>query len=102
MLFALILGALGGLIGAAVATVFILYREQLIQWFQQRFLNRHKTPDDVTFSIKEKLQNGNYKVVQGVFNQNTEQVQDAQVWNAESLDTELQHIHAQDELVVWQ
>lgn len=102
MLTFLILGAIGGLIGAAAASVYLLYRDQLVQWFQERFLHRRKDPQEVAFSLKERLNNGEYKVVQGIFNQETEQVQDAKVWNAHELDAQLQQVHAHDELVVWQ
>lgn len=102
MLFALILGALGGLVGAAVVSVFILYQEQIVQWFQQRFRGRHKAPNEVAFSVKEELQNGDYAVIQGIFDQNTDQVEQAQEWSAQDLDHDLQRAHAREKLVVWQ
>lgn len=102
MLFALILGALGGLVGAAVVSVLILYKDQIIQWFQDRYMGQHQAPNDIAFSIKEQLQNGDYTVVQGIFNQATDTVEHAQEWNAQNLDQDLQQLHARDKLVVWQ
>lgn len=102
MLFALILGALGGLVGAAVVSVLILYKDQVIRWFQERFMGRYKAPNEVAFSIKEKMHNGDYAVVQGIFNQTTDQVQDAQEWSAQNLDHDLDRLHSREKLVVWQ
>lgn len=63
-----------GLILAAVAAFSvvvwaIINRQKIIDWFRNKRPIRN--PDEVAFTLKSKIENGDYEVVQGFFNQRT-------------------------------
>lgn len=97
-----------GIIMAAVlaistAVVFIAYLTYnlIVNWFRNRFDIKEQDKDNIAFTIKENLESGNYKIVQGVFNTRTEEIVDSQVIETEELDNELDEIHSDLPLVVY-
>ena len=53
----------------------------------------HKNKDNLAFTIRDKLNNGNYQVVQGIFNDRTGNVIKEITIEAEEIDEELKQIH---------
>ena len=89
MLTTLILAAVaGGFIGAVVVFVLLHWRE-IINWFE-KWMNRHENVDKdaVGFTIREAIEKGKCKMVQGVFNKRTNKVEDARRIEAENVDAQ--------------
>ena len=98
-----ILGALA--IAALTAVVIALLGwENIINWFQNYFSNKGKikSPDELAFTVKQSLENGKCKVIQGIFSKKSSKIEDGVEYTAEKLDEQLQEVHANDELVVYE
>ena len=86
---------------AALAIAVFIHKDKLTlseleNWIRQK--GEIASKGEVGFILKEKIKNGNYKVVNGVFNKNTEEVVDYQAHRAGNIDNELR---AQEDLVVY-
>ena len=84
--------------------VALLGADNIINWFRGFFTNRNriKNPSEIAFTLKEKLSNGNVKIVQGVFCQKTDQIEDGIQYEAEQLDKDLEAIHEDEDLVIYE
>lgn len=89
MLTALILGGIATFVISEIIRFVILHWREIVGWFQ-KWLNRHENVDKdaIGFTIREAMQNGNYRTVQGIFNKSTNEVEDARRINAEQVDSE--------------
>ena len=89
MLTTLILAGVATFVITKVITFIILHWREIVGWFQ-KWLNRHENVDKdaIVFTIREAMANGNYRTVQGIFNKQTNDVEDARRINAEQLDAE--------------
>ena len=89
MLTTLILAGVATFVITKVITFIILHWREIVGWFQ-KWLNRHENVDKdaIGFTIREAMANGNYRTVQGIFNKQTNDVEDARRINAEQLDAE--------------
>jgi hypothetical protein len=95
-----ILGAVAVAIGIPLLVVTTLrFLSHIRQWFRDRinlmFSGR------VAIGLKERLRNGQYSYVQGVFDVNTEKLIAAQKYQANKLDQELMQAHGREDLVVF-
>lgn len=99
----LILAAVA-LAGIACIVVALLGWSRIIDWFRSFFANKNriKDMDDIAFTIKTQIDNGNVKVVQGVFNKISEEIEDGIQYEAERLDDKLEGYHRDNELVVYE
>lgn len=102
-MFTAILMAIGA-IALTTIVVALLGWDNIVEWFTSFFSNRKriKNKDDVAFTIKQKIANGNVKVVQGIFNKQTETIEDGVEYEAEKLDEQLSSVHADEDLVVYE
>ena len=79
--------------------------EIIIDWFKKWWSNRNAIPErdreNLAFTIKDDLKNGNYRVIQGVFNRNTEKVVGGEKYETEQLDEELDELHEDNRLVIY-
>lgn len=55
----------------------------------------------LAFTVKQALSSGEYKIAQGIFNNQTETIEDARVVNASSLDWNIQSEHMGKDVVFW-
>lgn len=81
-------------------TIYIAYLiwSELVSWFR-RVLARLRT-GMISFLLKKKWRNGEYKVVQGVLNPNTENLEDARIINSGSVDYRVASELNNNELVI--
>lgn len=86
-----LLAILGGLAFAAVVVLVYLNWDRIIGWFRGRQSLKQADRDNIAFTVKENLSDGNYSVVQGIFNQRTNQVLDGEKYNAKDLCDELKY-----------
>jgi hypothetical protein len=99
-------GLLGTLIslfvGAAVIYAAILSVNAVINWFQSRAALVNTDRDNIAFTIREKLSNGDYALYQGIFNKRTETLIDGQKLVGGELDSQLAQMHRDQAMVVYQ
>ena len=98
MVLPLIAGFIGGLlIGSMI--LFLTY-EDIIDWFDEYLDTLRSNKNNLlgfTQLLQDELENGNYQVVQGIFNHRTGNVIEERVIEAEEIDDELLEIHEEYE-----
>jgi hypothetical protein len=88
------------LVVSVAITIYIAYLiwSELISWFR-RVLAR-LSYRMVSFLFRKKWRNGDYKVIQGVLNPNTEELEDARIVNSDSVDSRVASELNNNELVI--
>ncbi len=100
-LILLILGAIAA-ITITVVVVAILYWNDIKNWFQSRNYLKQSDKDNIAFTIQEKLSSGNYKTVQGIFNQRTNDIKDGRVIESKDIDSGVRNAHRNDQVVIYE
>jgi hypothetical protein len=98
-LIALILAAAASL---TVVVLAIVYYQDIVKWFRTRNDIKEADKDNIAFTIKDLTENGDFKIVQGIFNKRTETVVDGQVIQAKDVDADLVATHGNKKLVVYE
>jgi heme/copper-type cytochrome/quinol oxidase subunit 1 len=83
-------------------TITILTYNFIVSWFRKREKIKNADKDNIAFTIQEKMQNKQYKTVQGIFNKRTNEVVDAQEIRSDKLDEKMEENHRGNELVVYE
>lgn len=86
MLEAILYGLTLFAVGLAVYVISVLTIGYLTEWFDNYLSENTVDFDDVGFAIKESLEQGDVKVIQGVFNKNSGIVKDARRIEAKDID----------------
>ena len=102
MVFPLIFWILGAVATATVIFVICLFWNKIVEWFRNRNDIKNKDRDNIAFTLQQKLDSGNYKTVQGIFNQGSNTMLDSTVIEHEQMDRELASNHQGQELVIYQ
>ncbi|EDL59250.1 hypothetical protein [Gimesia maris] len=89
-------------VGAAVIYAAVLTVNAVINWFKSRASLVNSDADNIAFTIREKLNNGDYSLYQGIFNQRTNTLLDGQKMVGDQMDSELANLHRTQEMVVYQ
>jgi hypothetical protein len=97
-----ILQALAGAAVVAAIVLLILKWGTIVAWFRQRQALKESDKDNLAFSLQERLKNGRFKTIQGIFNQKTLKIEDHQAYESGKLDATLAKAHAQEELVLYE
>jgi hypothetical protein len=87
-------------LGAAAVVVKLLTWTRIVSWFRQRSALKAADKSNIGVIVRQALDNGRYSEVTGVFNTETEQLLDAQEFQAEELDPQLQKKHALEDVLV--
>ena len=101
MLTAILYG-IAALFRIVIETIIRLSFHFIVNWFQNRQRLKHSDKDNIAFTIQNKVNNQEYKTVQGIFNRRTNEVLDAQEIRSNQLDREVQQLHRNNELVVYE
>ncbi len=98
-----LLGLLGAGAAVAICSVLIIrYWNEIISWFQQYTTLLAGNANNVAFTLAESMKVGNYKVVQGIFDKSTNRLHEARRVTSTRVDEEVERIHANDKLAVYQ
>ena len=62
----------------------IITRQKIIDWFRSR--HRIKNPNEIAFTLNNRLKAGDFEVVQGVFDKRAQTVTDGQVIKANEIE----------------
>lgn len=73
-----------------------------VEWLMESF-NSMKTgdKDEIGFTVKKALESGNYEVVQGVFNTNTDTIIDIKKIKTGQLDATVEGFHSHHEVAIY-
>lgn len=99
--FTLLLLAKFAALGIAAIIVGRILFKAIKNWFQKRQPLKESDRDNIGFTIKTELKNGNYNVCQGIFNKRTEELSDAIQWQGKQIDEEFANVHQDKSLVVY-
>ncbi|HBE16588.1 MAG TPA: hypothetical protein DDW51_02965 [Cyanobacteria bacterium UBA11367] len=82
-------------------TVYIAYLtfKDVVSWFRNRQSKINK--DSLPFTYQEKLRNGQFKTIQGIFNTRSNEVDEARSINSEAIDSAIRDAHRYDPLIVY-
>lgn len=97
-LIALILAAVAGIVAISLT---ILYWDEILDWFRQRQSIKASDTSNICLTLKQKLKSGEYKVVQGIFNTESNELLDGRVVEAKELDKQISAQHKNNDLVIY-
>jgi hypothetical protein len=88
--------------GIAAITTALLTIAGVIEWFQHRNDLKEADRSAIAVTITERMRTGQYKTVQGIFNQQVGKMTAARKVHSGDLDDELKRIHEDSPLVIWE
>lgn len=94
-----LLRALADVIIEAIITVVLITFSIVIQYFLD--LADSLDSDTMSFTLRTALENGKVALVQGTFNESTDEVRHARRIRGKRLDAKLQEVHHENELAVY-
>jgi len=98
-LIAIILGAAAGL---TIVVLALLSWDKIIDWFRGRQELKQSDKNNIAFTLQEKLTNGNYKTIEGIFNKKSSEMLDGTTYESKEIDEELADVHRNDQLVIYE
>lgn len=93
---------IGLFIGFVVVYLVMITLEAVIEWFHQRSELVESDSNHLAFTIQEKLNDGDYVVYQGVFNRASQELLCGQKMQSSCIDDELEALHAEQPLAIYQ
>jgi hypothetical protein len=102
MPFPIIFAILAAAAAVTAVIVAIIYYEEVIDWFRGRSALKESDRDAVAITVKQRLEDGNYNLVQGIFNKREDRLMDARVVKTRALDEKLENLHRYDDLVMYE
>ena len=90
-------------IALVVLVIAFLNFDILLDWFRGKTKLKQSDRDNIAFSLQERLSNGRYKTVQGIFNKRTNEVLDGQEIKSNDVESSLRQDHIEgDGLVIYE
>lgn len=101
----MMLGLLISLLWAAAVVLeliylIILYWHKIVDFVRNRHYLVEDDKDRVAFSLQDKLSNGDYKTVYGIFDKVTNELVDGEQIQSDDIDEELETMHMTNELLI--
>ncbi|MFB9451715.1 hypothetical protein Dvina_20500 [Dactylosporangium vinaceum] len=87
-------------VAAAIYIVFLTFSE-IVDWFSNRRSMSSVDRSRLGFTLQDMMNNGQYRTVQGVFNQAVGSVEDARTITSGDVDSTLAGYHQDQRLVVY-
>jgi len=98
----LILSALAGFAIVTIVIVILLKWDDIVNWFRSRQTLKESDKANIAFTLQERLKNGDYKTIEGIFNKRTEKILDAKQVQSKNIDDKLKKAHQDKELVLYE
>src|SRR5260370_19184677 len=89
----LLIKAVAALIAIALIVALLTY-EEIVNWFVQHSELKESDKNNLAFTLQEKLENGHYKTVQGIFNPRSNEILDGPGIESNSIDVKLAAVHS--------
>lgn len=80
----------------------VLHWDHIVNYFQSKAELKMSDKNNIAFSLQERLSNGKYRTVYGIFNQNENRVCDGQVVESQEIDSRVAENHLGNPLVVYE
>lgn len=93
--------AVAGVI-AVVTNIITRYWSDIISWFQKQPQIKNADENSVIFTLREKMVSGDCAFVQGVFNKQSDKLENVRRIKSQQVDDELREIHAVKTLAIYQ
>ncbi len=86
-------------IAMTVYIAYLMFRD-LVTWFRDRQsrINKRK----VAFTLQQKISAKKFKTIQGIFDTESQNLDEARIINSDSVDSQVADAHRNDELVIYQ
>ena len=101
MLYAILNALAAAAIYIVVYTIVLLTIDVIVDWFEEWHTENEVDYDDVGFAIKESLESGDVRVVQGVFNKNSGTIKKARRIKAEDIDDDTRYRLGDEKLTIF-
>ena len=85
-------------VGAIIA---LLTYPMIVNWFRERTALKLQDRKNIAFTLQQRVNNGNFKTVQGIFNTQSNNLLDSKGYQSKEIDSELAGIHRGEEVVVY-
>jgi hypothetical protein len=90
-----------GAVVAGIIYLALLTYKKIKDWFRKKHSLTEEDKHNIETTIKTQMDNGHYAVVQGIFNEETDEFVDGQRFEAEELDSELSAKHNRNTVVLY-
>jgi hypothetical protein len=87
---------------AVTAVVAIVYWDDIVGWFKDRNSIKEADKANIAFTIRDKINNNEFTLVQGIFNKRTEKVVEGRKMKTKSLDSKMDQVHKDNDLVIYE
>ena len=97
-------GFVGTLIAGAILAsivVAVLNIDSIVDWFREQLGHRHMS-NRLAVTVLQNLQQGDYKVVQGIFNASTGEYESQRLVEANQIDRNFLAAHNEQGIAVWE
>ncbi len=86
-----------------VVVISFLAIRKIVDWFPSRSAINLADKDNIAFTLQSKLDSGNYKTVQGIFNTRNNDIKEGRVIEfSKDIDSQMKKLHDNDELVIYE
>jgi len=92
---------LAAAVGLSVVVLVCLNWDKIINWFRARQDLKQSDKDNIAFTLQEKLQDGKYRTIEGIFNKSDNELLDGINYESKEIDEQVAEVHRHDELVVY-
>jgi hypothetical protein len=97
-----LIGLIALAVVALVAVVIMALKwGDIIDWFRQHQNLKQSDKDNIGFTLQEKLQDGKYETVEGIFNTRSGELLDGEKTIADDIDEQVAKVHSREALVVY-
>jgi hypothetical protein len=95
-----------GLIIAAVALLVaiimtILNWDHIVEWLRSRQNLKEADKDNIAFDLQQRLKNGQFETVTGIFNKRTNELLDGEKIRSDKIDEKIAEIHKKEPLAIF-
>ncbi len=88
--------------GAGLIFISFLKMDEIVNWFTDPKIEiKARQKENIAFTLKTEIEEGNYAIVQGVFNKKAGSLEEGRVIKYDTLDSEMENAHRKHGLVIY-
>lgn len=91
-----------GAVGLGIVVITYLVIKEVVDWFRSKSRLKQADKKNIAFTLVDKIRKGEYKTVQGIFNTRKNKVEEGRVIKSEAVDSEIENLHRDNELVIYE
>lgn len=89
-------------VGITASVIAVLYWDDIVEWFRNRHQLKEADRDRIAFTLSQKYANGEFNLVQGIFDKRESVLVSGRKIRAKELDPRLAEHHAGRDLVIYE